>query len=287
MKQNIVVLFGGVSCEHDISIITAFQTIMNINSNKFNVYPVYICKNGIWKNVDLVENFSLFCNVLNKGKEVVILPSSKKLYLKKGKKIIEVCDVDCVINCMHGVNGEDGSVSGLLQLANIPYTSSDLLSSGVGIDKCIFKKFLKSIDVSAIDSVEVGIDEYFSDVKKCIAKIEESVGYPMIIKPSHLGSSIGIKVCKKNHDLANFIENALKFDKKVLIEKYFENITEYNIALYDSLEGFRVSSIESPKAVDEILSFNNKYIKGVNGADYIDLNRKKVKLSKTLKTQKQ
>ena len=127
------------------------------------------------------------------------------------------------------------------------------------------------------------MEKYFSDVKKCLSKVEANLEYPVIIKPARLGSSIGIKVCKKPHDLANYIENALKFDKKVLIERYYEDIIEYNIAIYNSLDGIRVSSIESPISSDEILSFNNKYLNDGRGGEYINKLRKKVKLSRGLK----
>lgn len=283
MKQNVMVVFGGVSCEHDISIITAYQTVMNINTESYNIYPVYICKDGVWKYIEKFESIKDFYSLAKKCREVVLIPSSNNLYLRKNKSLIGLCELHCVINCMHGVNGEDGSMAGLLQLSSIPCTSSSLLGSILGIDKCAFKQYLKSSGIPLVKSVCVDTYEYFSDVKKCITKIEKSVGYPLIIKPARLGSSIGIKVCKKPHDLANFIENALKFDKKVLIEQYLEDIKEYNIAIYNSLEGVRVSSIESPLSSDEILSFNNKYLSSKSGGEYIVARRKTVKIHKKLK----
>lgn len=283
MKQNIVIIFGGVSCEHDISIITAYQTLMNINTELYNVFSVYICKNGVWKYIEKFNTIEGFYKLADKCREVVLLPSSNNLYLRKNKTLISLCEVDCVVNCIHGVNGEDGSIVGLLQLSSIPCMSSSILGSIIGIDKCAFKRYLKSTDVPVIKSLEFNNFEYFSDAKKCMKLIEKEIGYPLIIKPARLGSSIGIKVCKKSHDLANFIENALKFDKKVLIERYFEDITEYNIAIYRSVDGMRISSIESPVSSDEILSFNNKYMSSKSGGEYLMTRRKKTKLSKDLK----
>ena len=283
MKQNVVLIFGGVSCEHDISIITAYQVKMNIDTKKYNIFPVYICKNGVWKLIENFEKIDNFYKLADRSKEVVILPSSKDLYLRKNKNIISLCEVDCIVNCMHGINGEDGSLSGLLQLSNIPCTSSDMLGSTMGIDKCAFKDYVSSYDIPLADYISLTANEYFSDVKNCLREIETKLNYPVIIKPARLGSSIGIKVCKKQHDLANFIENALKFDEKVLIEEYFEDIAEYNIAIYMSLDGMRISAIESPKGSDEILSFNNKYLMSNSGGDYISCSKKKVKLSKKMK----
>lgn len=285
MKKNIVIIFGGVSCEHDISIITALQTRMNIYEDDYNVKCVYICKNGCWKLIEKFDTLENFYEIARVSKDVVILPSSNVLYYKKKYSLKEIMQIHCVVNCMHGLRGEDGSLSALLNLSSIPYTSSDVLGSVLGLDKCAFKTYLSSSDIPVIGGVQISQNEYFSDVQKVVSKIERNVGYPLIIKPSNLGSSIGIKVCKNSHDLPTFIENALKFDKNVLIEKFLPNIKEYNIAIYDSLDGRRISSIESPKTKDEILSFNNKYLKDKkSNACYIS-KKKQEKIPKKLSKQ--
>ena len=284
MKKNIVILFGGVSCEHDISIITALQVRLNIDEDLYNFKCVYICKDGSWR---LIENFNeieKFSTIINKSKEVVILPSSNSLFYKRKNNLKEIMEVHCLINCMHGIRGEDGTISALCNMNGIPYTCSDILGSVLGLDKCAFKHYLKG-DVPFIESMVVSQDKYFSDVQKCAKDIESKIGFPLIIKPSRLGSSIGIKVCKNMHDLPTYLENALKYDKNILIERYLTNIKEYNIAIYNSLDGLRISSIESPKSSDEILSFNNKYIKDRNGQGCYVGKVKKEKVNKKLKTQ--
>lgn len=261
MKTNVVVLFGGVSCEHDISIITAYQVKMNIDEELYNVNYVYICKNGVWRVLENFNDFENLYSVANNSKEVVILPSSKNLFLKKKNTLKPIFEIDCIVNCIHGVRGEDGCISALCNLNGVAYTSSDVLGSVIGLDKCAFKEFLKGSEIPTIEGVSISQKDYFDNVQKITGEIENKIGFPCIIKPSRLGSSIGIKVCKNLHDLPTFLENALKFDKNILIERYIQNIKEYNIALYLSEDGLRVSGIESPKSTDEILSFNNKYIK--------------------------
>lgn len=283
MKTNIVVLFGGVSCEHDISIITAFQVKMNIDEELYDAKYVYICKDGTWRLMDNFENFDNIYERSLKSKEVVVLPSSKKLFTKKRDALKPIMDIDCIINCMHGIRGEDGCISALCNLNGVPYTSSDILGSSIGLDKCLFKNFLESSKIPTVEGVTISRNDYFENVQKIAQKIEKRIGFPCIIKPARLGSSIGIKVCKNSHDLPTFLENALKFDKKILVEKYLSEITEYNIAIYNSKNGLRISQIESPRGTDEILSFNNKYLKDKsNTACFVNRN-KSGKVSKQIK----
>lgn len=283
VKSNILVLFGGVSCEHDISIITAYQVKMNIDEDLFDVKYVYICKDGKWRLIEKFDSIENIYEIASNSKEVILTPSDNILYVKKHGAYRSLNCVDCVINCMHGVRGEDGCISALCNLNNVPYTSSDILGSVIGLNKCAFKTYLSSTEIPTIKGVGISREEYFVDVQKIAKKIEKQIGFPCIIKPSRLGSSIGIKVCKNLHDLPTFLENALKFDKNVIVEKYLQNIREYNIAVYNSKNGLRVSSIESPKSKDEILSFNNKYISDKsNSACYVNRNKSE-KVSKHMK----
>ena len=193
MKQNIIVLFGGVSTEHDISIITGVQTLNNIDAYLFNIIPVYINKNGVAITSKKFFNINTFkSNVY--GKRVIFEGASGCIKIGNafGKKI----RIDCAVVCMHGKNGEDGVISGMLKFAGIPYTCSDVLSSAIACDKVIFKDILKSLNVNHVPYVSVTSDEYSKSKSACVKKILTSVGLPVIIKPANLGSSIGIEICK-------------------------------------------------------------------------------------------
>ena len=134
--KNIVVFFGGVSCEHDISIITGLQVLENIDKKLYKIYPIYISKSGKWfydKNFKDVKQFIDFQE--SKYEQSFILSGQPKLFVKKGPFLKKVTNVDCAVICCHGMNGEDGTLQGLLELSKIPYTSSGVLGSSVCMDK--------------------------------------------------------------------------------------------------------------------------------------------------------
>ncbi len=271
MKKNILVIFGGKSCEHDISIISAMQVVKSMDEYLYNILPIYITKEGKFCFVKNFKKLNLATEKINTKKQVALVGGSNYLHkknlfasFKKWKKI------DSAIIVMHGKNGEDGTLSALLNLCEIPYTASDITPSALCLDKSMFKGYLKSCDLPVIDGISITEKEFFSDTKKVLEMVEKEVGLPCIIKPSNLGSSIGIKVCSKKHDLANFIENALKFDKKVLIEEYLSNIKEINVAIFNKNDELIVSNLEQPISSDDILSFNNKYINSSEkGGDFL------------------
>lgn len=274
MKKNIIVLFGGESTEHDISIITGVQTLNNIDAYLFNIIPVYINKNGVAITSKKFFDINTFkSNVY--GKRVIFEGASG--CIKIGNAFAKKIHIDCAVACMHGKNGEDGVISGMLKFAGIPYTCGDVLSSAIACDKVIFKDILKSLNVGYVPYVSVTSIDYSKSKSACVKKILTSVGLPVIIKPANLGSSIGIEICKTRRNLIKCIENALKFDKKLLIEKYLSNFKELNIALYDD-EKIHISHIEQPIKTSEILSFENKYIGKSKGME--NVNRIRPKLDK-------
>ncbi|MBR4745361.1 MAG: hypothetical protein IK070_01465 [Clostridia bacterium] len=274
MKQNIIVLFGGVSTEHDISIITGVQTLNNIDEYLFNVIPVYITKKGV--PITSKKFFDINTFRLNPtGKRVIFEGHSG--CIKIGNIFAKKIHINCAVVCMHGKNGEDGLISGVLKFAGIPYTCGDMLPSAIACDKVIFKDVLHSMGVNYVPYVSVTCDEYNKSKSKCIKKILDSVSLPLIVKPANLGSSIGIEICKTRKNLSKCIENALKFDKKLLIEKYLSDFKELNIALYNDKK-LHISHIEEPLKTSDILSFENKYIGKSKGME--NLHRVRPKLDK-------
>ena len=285
MKKNIMLVFGGKSCEHDISLISALQVAKNIDEYLYNILPVYIQKNGRMVYVKNFKNLNISQEKIDSKKQVSFVIGSNYIYKKKLCGFVKWKKIDCAVIVMHGKNGEDGSVSGLLNLCGIPYTSSDILPSAVCMDKHIFKCLLKQFDVPVVDGIEIMENDFFTNTETVIDRVEKEIGLPVIVKPCNLGSSIGIKVCCKRHELANCIEFALKFDKKVIIEEYLSNIKEINVAAMKTMDGVVLSNLEQPIAADDILSFENKYItSGEKGGDFL---KKKVdpKLPKKVKTE--
>lgn len=261
--MNIAVIFGGESCEHDISIITGEQLIDNVNEYLYNIVPIYIDKQGVWKTGEELKDIDNFNIGFKKLHECSFVPNSKMLYIKKGKSYKPFVDIDCAIVCLHGLRGEDGSVAGVLELSKIPYSSSSLTASAVCMDKCVFKNFAKGLGIDVIQSIEISSSDMidFDIVKRKVA----GIGYPCIIKPSRQGSSIGIEVCDAEEDLLNKLRISLNYDTKVLIEKYVNIKREVNIAAFDDKGKIVLSNTEEPISSDKILSFDNKYLKNPGG----------------------
>jgi D-alanine-D-alanine ligase len=257
MKKNIAVIFGGKSTEHDISVITACQVLSALDKELYNIFPIYINSAGKWF---LGESFEAqsYANLEEKKlKEVAILPCSKSLYIKKFGMFKMAQKIDCAIVACHGKNGEDGTVQGLLELAEIPYTSGGVLSSAVGIDKIAMKKFFVACKIPVCEFVSVSKKEYEEGGTDYILK---KIGLPVIVKPNTLGSSIGISVAKSVEDLQNAVELAFLFDDKIVVEKLVENLKEINISVLGNGEDCVCSVTEEPLKSGEFLTFASKYL---------------------------
>jgi len=266
--MNIAVIFGGESCEHDISIITGIQLINNIDEYLYNVIPIYIDKNGKWLTGKQLLELDNFKSNLHKLKECAFLPNDELLYVKKGKKLIPYINIDVVIPCLHGMRGEDGTVSAIIEMSKIPYTSSSICSSAVCIDKCIFKDYMRGLKLPIVEGFSITEKDWVVSRDKIIKDILE-IGFPIIIKPSRLGSSIGIEICYNINELDNNIKKCIKFDNKLLIEKYIKVNKEINIAMFDNKGSLCVSSTEEPIFNNAILNFEDKYLKSSGGFETI------------------
>lgn len=259
---NICVIFGGVSCEHDISIITAMQVINNLDRKKYNIYPVYIDKNGSWyysKNFDSIDNILSYKNI---SKQCTVILGSNVLYqVSYFNRLKKVAIMDHVLVAMHGTNGEDGSISALCNLCNSSSISPDIFASAVGIDKCVFKNYVNGLNVcNTINFVEYVRGDSIEKLKRDILSC--GLIYPLILKPATLGSSIGISIAHDEEELLNKVAFSLRFDSKILIETKLKNIKEYNIAILRSRDKLIISEIEEPVNSHEILNFQDKYISG-------------------------
>ena len=229
--KKIIVVFGGKSPEHDVSVITGVMAV-NALKEKYEVYPVYVLKSGEFlcdKNFDNVKN--IVDKNFKKAKKAFFLPSDSNLYVLKGKKPKSVGAISCVVNCMHGGVGENGSICGYFNIADIPITSSPLVSSGVAMDKEFTKIFLKGICVKTLP-YKVFDGDY--------EKLFSSISYPVIVKPANLGSSIGISKADSDEELKNAILEAKRYDDKVIVEKYAQSKTEINCAVYRNEKGIRL-----------------------------------------------
>ena len=178
------------------------------------------------------------------------------IYEIKGKKLKKIDSIYCAINCLHGERGEDGALSGLFKMCNIPITSSSILPSAISMDKSFSSLVLSALKVPVLKSITI------TSVEQVDSIIEE-MHFPLIVKPNLLGSSIGIGKATDKESLIIAVENALKYGEKALIQPFLQDFIEINCAIYRDEKGeLKVSECERPIARDKILSFGDKYKEG-------------------------
>lgn len=257
---NLVVFFGGESCEHDVSIITGLQFINKVNEYLYNVIPIYIDKNGNWligKNLKDLDNYP---DNLGRTCKVGIFDGDKSLYkISRSHKVKKICDIDEAVICLHGVCGEDGIISAMLESSKIPYINSSVMPSAVCMDKIVFNYVVDGMEISKVDFLAITKFEFDENKSATLKRIKE-FGFPIIIKPARLGSSIGINVCKSYEDLEKLLENSFEFDCRLLIERFINVKKEVNIACFLNKNDLILSKTEEPISKQEILDFGQKYV---------------------------
>ncbi len=265
--KNIIIIFGGVSPEHDVSIITGCLVINSLDRQKFNPIPLYVTKSGQWFTGDKLKKLAFFKQFTQKGlTEVYVRVGENILYRKKGSK--KLFSIAGAINCMHGGSGENGTIGALFDLCNIPFASSGMFQSSLSMDKTYTKICLKGIGVDYVP-YDISLRKtFFADMEGECDRLIKSLSLPIIVKPSTLGSSIGISVAKDKSQLKNALIYAFKFSEKVLLERFLEGFTELNCSAYKKDGQVVVSRVEAPKLSHPILTFEDKYLGGKNGEQH-------------------
>lgn len=258
--KNIAVFFGGVSSEHDISIITGIQTVCALDKNKYKVFPVYISKTGKWFHSNKFDNVDIFLDFREKVYKKVFLTAGDNVLYQKSAFIKRIADLHSAVICCHGLNGEDGTLQGLLELSNVPYTSSGVLGSSVCMDKIIMKQLFEFNNLPVTKYTWFLSDEFESDREKLCKRIQKELDFPLIVKPANLGSSIGISKCRVLDDLVRAIEIAKCYDNRIIVEEAVENLREINCACLGYENSVMISELEEPVSWDKFLSFEEKYI---------------------------
>lgn len=267
MKIKVAVLFGGKSTEHEISIISAIQAIGYLDENKYEVIPVYITKNNemyTGEFVGMIESYTDIKGLLRRSKRIIFVRDGEKVkilrypsgFFSKG----EMGTVDVFFPIVHGTNTEDGTLQGYIKMLGLPYVGCDVLSSAVGMDKYVMKTVLKDNGVPVLDCKVFTSKDYDENPENIVETVENTFGYPVIVKPIDLGSSIGISKAKDRDGLYNSLENAFQFANKILVETAVQNLKEINCSVLGDYEEAKASECEEPVNSDEILSFTDKYI---------------------------
>lgn len=270
MKINLAVLFGGKSVEHEVSVISAVQAMASMNKEKYNIIPVYMTKqNEFWTGEKLfdINSFRDIPKLLKECTACVFVRSEGKVQLirQKMKKFGSnlISDVDIAFPIVHGTNVEDGALQGYLHTLDIPYVGCDVLASAVGMDKFVMKILLKDAGFPVLDCCRFSAFE-IDRIEECADKVESKFGYPVIVKPINLGSSVGISKASDRDSLIKSMENAFEFSDRILVEPAVVNLKEINCSVVGDSESAEASVCEEPvQASDEdILSFEQKYVGG-------------------------
>jgi len=265
-KKTVAVIFGGQSAEHDVSIITAHMPIIQslLAAGNVDVWSIYIAKDGSWYCNQEMNDLAYF----TKGDIDARVAQQKKVQLlfDRGLKIVwpgirsKILTIDLVFPAMHGTLGEDGSLMGLLRMANVPFVGCDLFASAVAMDKVLTKQVLAAEGVPVVPFVWFTKTDWETNTKIWKEKVAK-LQWPVFVKPVHLGSSIAITKVKQDTLLENAVEVALHYDDKVLVEESVENLIEVTLPIMGN-EKLQLAGLERPRSKTEFFDFSDKYLSG-------------------------
>ena len=239
MKTNMAVFFGCRSVEHEVSVISAVQAMNAIDRKKYEVIPVYVTKDGEMFTSPLLFDIESFKGNLDelvkKCEQVIFIRLKNKTVMRSfASGLFKKCRdtvIDLAFPIVHGTNCEDGTMAGYFEFLNLPYISCDIISAAVGMDKAVFKSVLKSAGLPVLDCMTFRSREFSADKEHFIREIGKKIGYPLIIKPANLGSSVGITKVNSESELESAISLAASFAEKILAERAIENLREINCSV--------------------------------------------------------
>ena len=268
MKTCLGVFFGGRSPEADVSVLTAMQVFSAIDFSKYDVVPVYM--DGKWWSGDELMDVAAFRPFAPEGHVEVALVGNRLMKIK-GKRLKEYKVLDCALICCHGGEGEGGSLQGALDLADVPYTSCGVVGSAICMDKILFKQVISALKIKAERGVAVSREEFAADRVAVLSKIVKRQGFPAIVKPSSLGSSIGVVRAKNREELCDALALCFALDERAVVEREIVRKCELNCAAVRYDGDIFVSAVEKPKQVDGVLTFEDKYVDGAKGSQQREL----------------
>ncbi|HZO51404.1 MAG TPA: D-alanine--D-alanine ligase family protein [Bryobacteraceae bacterium] len=271
--QNVAVVFGGRSVEHEVSIISASQVMDALEVAGYKVLPVYIAKDGAWYAGRPLRELSTFRDPTLRleghsgvyrvalspdrtARLLVLHPYAKRGFFKRDPELW----ADVFFPCLHGSFGEDGTLQGVFEMADVPYVGCGVLAASLGMDKIQSKSVCRSAGIRVLDCVWASRGQWQRDPLEFLKRVEASFPYPVIVKPCSLGSSIGVKRCLDSAGLRDAVDTALVLDERVLIEPALTNFREVNCSVIGP--PYEASTCEMPHYKGELLSFESKYSSG-------------------------
>jgi D-alanine-D-alanine ligase len=279
--HTVAVLFGGRSVEHEVSVITGHQIMDALKAAGYGVLPIYITKDGEWYAGDSLHNLKLFTDPAGEPtrapggtrvslspdrsiRQLVLHPTARQGFFRKPPQLW----ADVFFPCLHGSFGEDGTLQGLFELADVPYVGAGVAASALAMDKALTKALCRGADIPILDWLVCSRTDWESKSTDVLERIEAFCDYPVIVKPVCLGSSIGVKRCGDRAALRGAVAAALVLDERVLIEAALTDFIEINCAVMGPPE--QTSVCEQPMTSEAILSFDAKYKRGGKGAKQLN-----------------
>ena len=264
-KLHLAVIFGGRSGEHEVSLMSARSVLSVLDPAKYEVTQVGITHDGTWlTGKDVLGKFEN-----NKTEDLLPVivspdPSEKGIYILEGEMLKKLADIDVYFPVLHGTFGEDGTIQGLFELADVAYVGAGVAGSSVGMDKGVFKDVMIANNIPVVDTMVVLRTEIEKDVLALIEQAEKISEYPFFTKPANLGSSVGVTKCNSRSDLQEGLMEAASFDRRVLIQKGVKNVREIEVSVLGNDEP--VASVPGEVLPSrEFYSYESKYIDGTSG----------------------
>ena len=272
MKTRVAMMFGGKTVEHEVSVITGIQAIMSMNTDKYDVIPVYMTKKNemyVGEDIGKIESYRDIDGLLKRSHRVIMINNGENVELisfppKKFGKNTEIA-IDVAFPLVHGTNVEDGAFQGFLKTLGIPFVGCDVTASAIGMDKYIMKAVLKENDVPVLDAKVFKLSDY-EDVDDLVERVEKIFGYPVIVKPLNLGSSVGINVARSRIGLVDAIDDAFRYATKIIVEHAITNLREINCSVLGDENEAIASECEEPMHTEDILSYEDKYVSNAKGS---------------------
>ena len=271
-RLRVAVLFGGRSVEHEISVISALQLMLAVDPAKFDLIPVYITPNGSWYIGAALLERSFYAKALEnlaQLEEVTLLPKPGVGGLTRlgARGPSSVIQVDLFLPAFHGQYGEDGCIQGLFEMAQVPYTGSDLPSSAITMNKYLCKMYLSAHGIPVLPASIVHRNEAQADIKQVVSGLlsqDKLKHFPLFIKPCNLGSSIGVSRVNDATELAAALAKVFRYDTQALVEPCVSKIMEINVSVRAQLgieSGIEASVVEIPVSESGTLSYEEKYLR--------------------------
>ncbi|HVN14384.1 MAG TPA: D-alanine--D-alanine ligase, partial [Anaerolineales bacterium] len=264
-KLRIALIFGGRSGEHEVSLMSARSVLSVLDPAKYEVTQVGITLEGQWlTGEDVLGKFEK--GIFDSLEPAVISPdpSHGGVFVLRDKQIEKASDIDVFFPLMHGTFGEDGTIQGLFEMANVAYIGAGVVGSAVGMDKGIFKDVMRTNNIPTVESVFVSRSEIEKDINAVIGKAEKISAYPIFTKPANLGSSVGVTKCHSRSDLQEGLMEAALYDRRVLMEHGVANAREIEISVLGN-DDPHASVPGEVLPSREFYSYESKYVDGTSG----------------------